>query len=111
MDHSRKPPSFLTHELWHRSILRSLSDDQAMLLYSYNHVIQGFSARLTSSQLSEIEKSLAHLATYQESFGKLFTTHSPNFLELKHNFGLWPSASYGERCYHRCSGYRDLARE
>ncbi|OMO78872.1 hypothetical protein CCACVL1_14028 [Corchorus capsularis] len=99
MDHSHKPDSFSTHELWHRSTLRSLSnpvDDEEMLLYSYNHIIHGFSARLTSSQLSEIEKSPAHLATYQESFGKLFTTHSPNFLGLKHNSGLWSAASYGE---------------
>ncbi|KAE8672297.1 putative Subtilisin-like serine protease 2 [Hibiscus syriacus] len=103
MDHPRKPPSFSTDELWNRSTLRSLSnpvDDEAMLLYSYNHVIRGFSARLTSSQLNEIEKSLAHLATYQESFGKLFTTHSLNFLELKRNFGLWSAASYGEGEWH-----------
>ncbi|KAE8686211.1 hypothetical protein F3Y22_tig00111071pilonHSYRG00003 [Hibiscus syriacus] len=64
IDYSRKPPSFSTDELWHRSTPRSF-------------------ARLTSSQLSEIEKSPANLPTYQESFGKLFTTHSPNFLGLK----------------------------
>ncbi|KAK6256574.1 hypothetical protein QUC31_000033 [Theobroma cacao] len=99
MNHSHKPTSFSTHELWHRSTLRSLSnpvDDEEKLLYSYNHIIHGFSARLTSSQLSEIEKSPAHLATYQESLGKLFTTHSPEFLGLEHNSGLWPAASYGE---------------
>ncbi|KAK2660269.1 hypothetical protein Ddye_006802 [Dipteronia dyeriana] len=99
MDHSHKPASFLTHESWHRSVLKSLSypaDDEEMLLYSYNHVIHGFSARLTALQLSEIEKSPAHLATYSESFGKLFTTHSPKFLGLKSKSGLWPAASYGE---------------
>ncbi|XVE55866.1 hypothetical protein DITRI_Ditri03aG0191500 [Diplodiscus trichospermus] len=99
MDHSHKPASFSTHELWHRSTLRSLSnpvDDEEMLLYSYNHIIHGFSARLTASQLSEIEKSPTHLATYEESFGKLFTTHSPKFLGLNHNSGLWLGASYGE---------------
>ncbi|XP_021691126.2 subtilisin-like protease SBT3 [Hevea brasiliensis] len=99
MDHSHKPASFLTHESWHRHTLKSLShpvDEKEMLLYSYNHVVHGFSARLTQSQLSEVEKSLAHLATYQESFGKLFTTYSPKFFGLKHKDGLWPSASYGE---------------
>ncbi|TXG52434.1 hypothetical protein EZV62_021603 [Acer yangbiense] len=99
MDHSHKPASFLTHESWHRSVLKSLSypaDEEEMLLYSYNHVIHGFSARLTALQLSEIEKSPAHLATYPESFGKLFTTHSPKFLGLKSKSGLWPAASYGE---------------
>jgi subtilisin family serine protease len=100
MDHTHKPASFLTHESWHRSILKSLlsspADDNELLLYSYNHVMQGFSARLTSSQLFEIEKSSAHLATYPESFGKLLTTYSPKFLGLQQNFGIWPAASYGE---------------
>jgi subtilisin family serine protease len=58
--------------------------------------MHGFSAMLTSSQLFEIEKSPAHLATYPESFGKLLTTYTPKFLGLKHNSGIWPAASYGE---------------
>ncbi|XVE94923.1 hypothetical protein REPUB_Repub02eG0051700 [Reevesia pubescens] len=99
MDHSQKPPSFLTHKSWHRSTLRSLStpvDDDEMLLYSYNNVMHGFSARLTPSQVSEIKKSPAHLAIHEESFGKLLTTHSPTFLGLRHSSGLWPVSSYGE---------------
>jgi subtilisin family serine protease len=100
LDHSHKPETFLTHESWHRSILKSLlsspADDNELLLYSYNHVMHGFSARLTSSQLFEIEKSPAHLATYPESFGNLLTTYTPKFLGLKHNSGIWPAASYGE---------------
>ncbi|KAM3685790.1 hypothetical protein ACJW31_11G145500 [Castanea mollissima] len=100
IDHTHKPESFLTHESWHRSILKSLSsspaDDKEQLLYSYNHVMHGFSARLTPSQLSEIEESPSHLATYLESFVKLMTTYSPKFLGLQENFGIWPTASYGE---------------
>ena len=71
-------------------------DDKELLLYPYNHVMHGFSASLTPSQLSEIEKSPAHLATYSESFGKLSTTYTPKFLGLQQNFGIWPAASYGE---------------
>ncbi|KAM4072582.1 hypothetical protein ACB094_11G148700 [Castanea mollissima] len=100
MDHTHKPESFLTHESWHHSILKSLSsspaDDKELLLYSYNHVMHGFSARLTPSQLSEIEESPSHLATYPESFVKPMTTYSPRFLGLQENFGIWPAASYGE---------------
>ncbi|XP_050283076.1 subtilisin-like protease SBT1.8 [Quercus robur] len=100
MDHTHKPESFLTHESWHRSILNSLSsspaDDKELLLYSYNHVMHGFSARLTPSQLSEIEESPSHLATNPESFVKSMTTYSPKFLGLQENFGIWPTASYGE---------------
>ncbi|XP_044512052.1 subtilisin-like protease SBT3 [Mangifera indica] len=97
-DHSQKPESFLTHQSWHQSILGSLSADNEteMLLYSYSHALHGFSARLTPSYLSEIEKSPAHVATYPESFGRLFTTHTPKFLGLNHDSGIWPAASYGE---------------
>ncbi|XP_065882269.1 subtilisin-like protease SBT3 [Euphorbia lathyris] len=97
-DHSQKP-AFSTSESWHRHALRSSShgvNEEELLLYSYNHVMNGFSAKLTKSQLSEIEKSSAHLATYQESFGKLFTTYSPKFLGLNQEHGVWPSASFGE---------------
>ncbi|KAL6982918.1 hypothetical protein U1Q18_016312 [Sarracenia purpurea var. burkii] len=100
MDRSHKPASFSTDESWHRSTLNSLSsfptENEEKLLYSYNHVMHGFSARLTPSQLSELEKSPAHRATYQESFGKLHTTHTPKFLGLKGKTGLWPASSYGK---------------
>ncbi|KAA8528517.1 hypothetical protein F0562_035872 [Nyssa sinensis] len=58
--------------------------------------MHGFSARLTPSQLAELEKNPAHLATYQESFGKLLTTHTTKFLGLKRSSGIWPTASYGK---------------
>ncbi|KAL6010755.1 hypothetical protein ACLOJK_001197 [Asimina triloba] len=101
MDHSHNPYSFDTNESWHRSVLSSFSSRQTasaeeMLVYSYSHVMHGFSARLTPYQLSELEKLLAHRATFKESFGKLFTTHTPTFLGLKHRSGLWPASAYGE---------------
>ncbi|RWR96129.1 subtilisin-like protein protease SBT1.7 [Cinnamomum micranthum f. kanehirae] len=49
-----------------------------MLLYSYSQVMHGFSASLTATQLSKLEKLPAHRATYHKSFGKLFTTHTPS---------------------------------
>ncbi|GLU04249.1 hypothetical protein SLE2022_214080 [Rubroshorea leprosula] len=99
MDHSQKPSSFLAHESWHQSILRSLSNpvlNDHKFLYSYNHVMQGFSARLTPSLVAEIQKSEAHIASQEESIGKLVTTYSTTFLGLNHDSSLWPSASYGE---------------
>ncbi|KAF6160162.1 hypothetical protein GIB67_016598 [Kingdonia uniflora] len=67
-----------------------------MLLYTYNHVMHGFSARLTPSQFSKLEKMPCHRATYRESYGKLFTTHTTSFLGLKYSSGLWPTVSYGK---------------
>ncbi|KAI5354453.1 hypothetical protein L3X38_007348 [Prunus dulcis] len=96
MNNSHKPASFLTHESWHRSILKSQPSphadqhDSEMLLYSYNHVMPGFSARLTPSQLSELEKSPAHVATHPESFGQLTQHIAPSFLVSNTNlaYGL-----------------------
>ncbi|KAF6143985.1 hypothetical protein GIB67_017593 [Kingdonia uniflora] len=101
MDHSYKPTSFATHESWHKSTLASLSSPQTLskeekLLYAYNHVMHGFSARLTPSELSNLEKLPAHRATYPESFAKPFTTHTTSFLGLKRGSGIWPAASYGK---------------
>lgn len=103
VDHSQKPDSFSSHDKWHQSILSSLSSTQAtsddakpMLLYSYSHVMHGFSASLTATQLSELEKLPAHRTTYPESFGKLYTTHTPRYIGLRHDSGIWPAASYGQ---------------
>ncbi|XP_058201319.1 subtilisin-like protease SBT3 [Rhododendron vialii] len=97
MDRSQKPETFSTDESWHRSTLTSLSSfHEDQLLYSYDHVIHGFSVRLTPSQLSEIEKHPAHSATQHDSFGKLYTTHTPKFLGLKHKRGIWSASSCGK---------------
>ncbi|CAI9267062.1 unnamed protein product [Lactuca saligna] len=100
MDHSSKPDHFSDHESWHQHTVNSVSltcrEDKEPFLYSYTHVMHGFSAKLTPCQLTEVEKSPAHVATYKESFGKLFTTHSPDFLGLKRSSGIWPTASYGK---------------
>lgn len=57
--------------------------------------MHGFSARLTP-QLSRLEISPAHVATYPKSFGKMFTTHSPKFLGRRQNLGLRPNTSVGQ---------------
>ncbi|RWR85495.1 Peptidase S8/S53 domain-containing protein [Cinnamomum micranthum f. kanehirae] len=67
-----------------------------MLLYSYSQVMHGFSASLTATQLSKLEKLPAHRATYHKSFGKLFTTHTPRYVGLRHETRIWPAASYGQ---------------
>ncbi|KAD6119135.1 hypothetical protein E3N88_10406 [Mikania micrantha] len=100
MDHAQKPDHFSNHELWHQHTLNTLSsvcpEDEHMFLYSYTHVMHGFSAKLTSCQLHELEKSPAHVTTHKESFGKMLTTHTPRFLGLNRGSGIWPTASYGK---------------
>ncbi|KAL0007201.1 hypothetical protein SO802_008703 [Lithocarpus litseifolius] len=95
--------------------LRELDDEKEILLYSYSHAQHGFSARLTPTQLSEIQNSSAHVATYPESFGRLLTIHTPKFLGLQQNYGIWPTASYGEgfspsNCNRKLIGARSFSK-
>ncbi|KAJ0976885.1 hypothetical protein J5N97_012359 [Dioscorea zingiberensis] len=100
MDVSVMPAPFSGSESWHMSILTSLSSSTgkapAMHLYSYKHVMQGFSAVLTSAQLEQIKQVSGHVATYPDSYGQLLTTHTPKFLGLKKESGLWPASNYGD---------------
>ncbi|CAK9181235.1 unnamed protein product [Ilex paraguariensis] len=83
MDKSAMPAPFSTHHSWYMSTISSLSttDGNALPthLYTYNHVIDGLSAVLSRSHLGWLEKVSGHLATYEESFGQLHTTHTPEF--------------------------------
>ncbi|KVI01935.1 subtilisin-like protease SBT1.7 [Cynara cardunculus var. scolymus] len=97
MDKSMMPSPFSGHHTWYTSLLSSLSDGvPAMHLYTYNHVMDGFSAVLTKSQLLQLEKTPGHLATFEEKLGQLHTTHTPKFLGLKKHAGLWPTSGFGE---------------
>lgn len=101
MDKSKMPAPFSTHHSWYTSTLSSLSsaDDQVpppTHLYTYNHAISGFSAVLSRSQLQRLEKMPGHLATYEETFGKAHTTHTPEYLGLDRQRGLWPISEFGD---------------
>ncbi|KAK1430274.1 hypothetical protein QVD17_12905 [Tagetes erecta] len=98
MDKSIMPSPFSNHHNWYISVLSSLSDEEvpSMHLYTYNHVIDGFSAVLTKSQMARLEKMSGHLATTEDQLGQLHTTHTPKFLGLNKDTGLWPVSGFGE---------------
>ncbi|KAJ0596010.1 putative tripeptidyl-peptidase II [Helianthus annuus] len=97
MDKSMMPSPFSNHHHWYTSVLSSLSDEvPATHLYTYYHVMDGFSAVLTMSQLKQLQKMPAHLATFEEKLGQLHTTRTPTFLGLKKEAGLWPVSGFGE---------------
>lgn len=101
MDKSKMPAPFSTHHGWYMSTLSSLSsaDDEVpppTHLYTYNHAISGFSAVLSRSQLQQLEEMPGHLATYEETFGKIHTTHTPEYLGLDRQRGLWPISEFGD---------------
>ncbi|KAK3018571.1 hypothetical protein RJ639_004296 [Escallonia herrerae] len=81
------------------STLLSLSSSDGVLplhLYTYNYVMDGFSAALSRSHLEQLERTPGHVATYEETFGQIHTTHTPKFLGLNKRVGLWPVSSFGD---------------
>ncbi|GFZ19586.1 subtilase family protein [Actinidia rufa] len=100
MDKSAMPASFSTPHSWYTSALSSLSSSMDGIppihLYTYNHVMNGFSAVLSPSHLGQLEKMPGHVATFAETFGHLHTTHTGDFLGLNKNVGLWPAAGFGD---------------
>ncbi|KAM7482497.1 hypothetical protein LguiB_007080 [Lonicera macranthoides] len=98
MDKSVMPTDFSNHHSWYTSTLSSLSSNDGVSpkhLYTYNHVMDGFSAVLSRSHLAQMESMPGHLATYEETFGHRHTTHSTKFLGLNRDAGVWPTAGFG----------------
>lgn len=101
MDKAAMPSDFSTHHDWYMSTLSSLSSSpydgfSPLHLYTYNHVIDGFSAVLSQTHLDQLHELPGHIATYPETFGHLHTTRTPTFLGLKKHTGLWPAGGFGD---------------
>ncbi|XP_072970663.1 subtilisin-like protease SBT3 [Typha angustifolia] len=98
MDVSAMPAPFATHGSWYSAILSSLSADyQPTHLYTYTHVMHGFSAILSQLQLQQLQQITGHLAAFPDAYAELHTTHTPVFLRLSsRGGGLWPASNFGE---------------
>ncbi|KAL8100090.1 hypothetical protein AgCh_032376 [Apium graveolens] len=98
MDKSMMPALFSTQHSWYMSTLSSLENDgiSPTHLYTYNHVMDGFSAVLSNKHVEQLRGMSGHLATFNESFGHRHTTHTPVFLGLKKHGGLWPTSGFGD---------------
>ncbi|KAE8684365.1 hypothetical protein F3Y22_tig00111131pilonHSYRG00013 [Hibiscus syriacus] len=94
------PQAFSGRESWYRSTLLSLSPNStistAKLIYSYNHVIQGFSASLTPAQLEALKNAPGYVSSVRDRTVKLDTTHSFEFIGLNSHTGAWPVSNFGE---------------
>lgn len=92
MAKSEMPASFEHHTHWYESSLKSVSDSVEML-YSYNNVIHGFSARLTQEEAESLEKLPGTLAVLPELKYELHTTRTPEFLGLDRSADLFPESN------------------
>lgn len=59
------------------------------LLYVYENVIAGFSAKLSKQHLESLGKADGFLSATMDELLTLHTTHSPHFLGLQDGIGLW----------------------
>ncbi|XP_020092896.1 subtilisin-like protease SBT1.7 isoform X2 [Ananas comosus] len=84
------PAEFAEHRAWYGASLRSVSGAGAELLYAYDTVAHGFSARLTPAQARALERLPGVVAVHPERRYELHTTRTPEFLGLDRNEGLFP---------------------
>ncbi|KAA8528471.1 hypothetical protein F0562_035826 [Nyssa sinensis] len=92
MDKSSMPASFNDHSQWYDSSLKSVSDTAAML-YSYNNVIHGYSARLTAEEAESLGWQPGILSVLEEVKYELHTTRTPLFLGLDRSEALFPESN------------------
>ncbi|CAI9771755.1 unnamed protein product [Fraxinus pennsylvanica] len=85
---------------YHKSFLPSTfadSDhDQERLLYSYQNVISGFSARLTEKEIEAMKQKDGFISAHQERVLHPLTTHTPSFLGLHQETGFWKQSNFGK---------------
>ncbi|PHU28307.1 hypothetical protein BC332_00400 [Capsicum chinense] len=77
-------------------ISSSGNEEPASLIYSYHNVMKGFAARLTTLQLKEMKKKPGFVSAQPQEILSLQTTHTPSFLGLQQNMGLWKDSNYGK---------------
>ncbi|PON65063.1 Subtilase [Parasponia andersonii] len=104
MDLSAMPKAFNDHHSWYSATLLSSFPENvpqttsinSKLIYSYTHVIKGFSATLTAEELRAIKTSPGYVSSIKDLPVKVDTTHSSRFLGLNSNSGAWPESNYGK---------------
>ncbi|KAI3703379.1 hypothetical protein L1987_73409 [Smallanthus sonchifolius] len=84
---------------WYNTFLTASStgsDVQPSLIHAYHNVFTGFAAKLSADQVKAMENMDGFVSARRERVYKLHTTHTPNFLGLQQNLGLWRGSNYGK---------------
>ncbi|KAK1389403.1 Subtilisin-like protease preproenzyme [Heracleum sosnowskyi] len=106
MDLSAMPKAYSSHHSWYLATLASITDNSkftrtsisssSKIIYTYTHVMHGFSAILSDSELESISSSPGYVSSFRDVPVKLDTTYSFKFLGLNSNYGAWPESKYGK---------------
>ena len=88
------------HRRWHESFLPlselAGSDDEPRLVHSYTEAGSGFAARLTGGERDAVSKKPGFVRAIPDRTLQLMTTHTPEFLGLRKDAGLWRDSGYGK---------------
>ncbi|XP_038703610.1 subtilisin-like protease SBT3 [Tripterygium wilfordii] len=103
MDSSAMPKTFSDKHSWYLSTLATISEttttdespSSSKHIYTYTHVMNGFSASLTPSQLEALKGTPGYILAIKDLPVKKDTTHTNEFLGLNPKFGAWPASKYG----------------
>ncbi|RAL53598.1 hypothetical protein DM860_012213 [Cuscuta australis] len=107
MDTSQMPTNMASRHHWYNSLVNSAKllntqgPDQmttnrpAPLLYTYNHVLDGFSAVLSPEELAFLKTTPGFMSAYPDAGVTLHTTRTTDFLSLNPKTGLWPASKHG----------------
>ncbi|KAI3408800.1 uncharacterized protein J3R85_019998 [Psidium guajava] len=95
MAKSQMPAAFQHHAHWYDSSLKSVSGS-ARMIYSYDTVVHGFSARLTAREAKSLEARPGILSVLPELRYELHTTRTPEFLGLDKSKALFPESDSGD---------------
>ncbi|KAL0428960.1 UNVERIFIED_CONTAM: Subtilisin-like protease SBT1.1 [Sesamum radiatum] len=104
-----------TSKRWYEAIIESIAVSSAgtneeidqpaafpELLYVYENVISGFSAKLSKKHLESLTKVDGFLAATTDELLILHTTHSPRFLGLQEGKALWAPQNLASDVINRC---------
>ncbi|XP_073130958.1 subtilisin-like protease [Henckelia pumila] len=83
-------------ESWYHSFLPKSTAEGSRMVHAYRNVITGFAARLSVEEVKEMEKMDGFFFARPQKILSLHTSHSPNFLGLHTNVGVWPGSNFGE---------------
>ncbi|XXG67293.1 hypothetical protein AAC387_Pa06g0675 [Persea americana] len=99
--HTKVSSNSLVQQSWYRSFLPTSSitgsaDGNDRLVYSYQHVMNGFAAILSEDEVKAMEKKDGFISAYPDRMLPLHTTYTPAFLGLKQVRGVWKNSHFGK---------------
>ncbi|XP_062113907.1 subtilisin-like protease SBT3 isoform X2 [Humulus lupulus] len=96
--HKKKamPKVYSDHHSWYSATLSSTMSSSSKLIYSYTHVMKGFSASLSAEELRAIKNAPGYVSSIRDLPITVDTTHSSQFLGLNQVSGAWPESNYGK---------------